>query len=110
MSAFLNNMYGKIVTLAMEAQTRVDFYNQNTGEDGGTIWPFVGFMCSLFGLVFLAIGVVRYVSAKNRFNMFFDQRDQIEAPSEEKYKKEMFQGKIMAIIGAVLTVVSFVLL
>ena len=109
MKAILSNIYYDVMDIAVLAEANI--FEQGASSEGGSILPFLGFMCSLFAIVFLGIGVVRYFSAKSRFNMYFDLRDQVQdAPSEEKYAKEMKAGKIAIIVGAILMVLSFVLL
>ncbi len=111
MSTILSGLYYDAVFFMTALETKVDFYNTNASEgDGGSVWPFIGFMMSLFGLLFLVIGIVNYISAKRKFNVFFDQRNVTDEPTEEGYKKDMTRGIIVAVIGGVLTVASFIIL
>ncbi len=111
MKELLSSVYYHAQNFLVAAETKVDFYNQNgAGEGEGSILPFIGFMCAVFALVALGTGAVRYISARKKFNMFFDQRDQKDAPDEAKYEKEKRAGMVSMIVGAVLMVLSFVLL
>lgn len=111
MNVYFTNIFNRVVNVLATAESKLDFYNQNVGEEGGgSILPFLGFMCSLFALVFLGIGIVRYIAAKKKYNMFFDQRDQRDKPDDSVYKKEQRVGLIAIIVGAILMVLSFVLL
>ena len=89
----------------------VDFYN-NEAYAGNSILPFMGFMMFLIGLVVVIVGAATYFTAKNNFNIFYDMRDDDEKArrDNEKLKKDKKRGQIVMIVGAVLIVVSFIML
>lgn len=100
----------------------VDFYN-NEAYAGNSILPFMGFMMFLIGLVVVIVGAATYFTAKHNFNIFYDMRDvritydeQMMPDDEkarrdnEKLKKDKKRGQIVMIVGAVLIVVSFIML
>ena len=100
----------------------VDFYN-NEAYAGNSILPFMGFMMFLIGLVVVIVGAATYFTAKHNFNIFYDMRDvritydeQMMPDDEkarrdnEKLKKDKKRGQIVMIVGAVLKVVSFIML
>ena len=77
----------------------------------------------LIGLVVVIVGASTYFTAKHNFNIFYDMRDvritydeQMMPDDEkarrdnEKLKKDKKRGQIVMIVGAVLIVVSFIML
>ncbi len=100
----------------------VDFYN-NEAYAGNSILPFMGFMMFLIGLVVVIVGASTYFTAKHNFNIFYDMRDvritydeqmmpdyEKARRDNEKLKKDKKRGQIVMIVGAVLIVVSFIML
>ncbi|MBQ4282787.1 MAG: hypothetical protein IJB96_02540 [Lachnospira sp.] len=110
MKVLLGNIGYYIHDVLAMSGSGMNFYNEDlTEEGGGSILPFLGFMCSLFGILLLVVGIVRYVSAKRKFNMYFDPY-KTEEPDEASYKKEKIASIVCIVLGAVLMVASFVLL
>jgi len=83
----------------------IDFYNAEA-HAGTSYWPFIGFMLFIIGFIVTFIGIVKIVSAKHQFNLFYDDRDKKNL-AEPKYNKEKRIGIILVVAGIVMMVASF---
>lgn len=86
----------------------VDFYNSEEYA-GDSFLPFIGFMLFLIGIVAIFIGAIKIIAAKREFHMFFDRRNEVEI-SKLKNKKNIKIGVALVVVGAILTIVSFIIL
>lgn len=86
----------------------IDF-NDAEAHAGTSYLPFIGFMASLFALVFVMVGIVKINNAKRQWNLFYDQRDRKDL-SDPKYEKEKKVGIGCVIVGIALFIISIVLL
>ncbi|MDO5401801.1 MAG: hypothetical protein Q4F11_00030 [Eubacteriales bacterium] len=84
----------------------VNFYDAESYQ-GDSIVPFLCFMGSLAGLVFVIVGVAKYSMAKHNWNIFYDRRDQRET-DEKKLKNDLKYGRIMIIAGVIMMVVFYI--
>ena len=101
----MNNMVRTIMRAAFCAVN----FNDAQSHRGTSFVPFIGFLCFLFGLVLLVIGIVKISYSKHQWNLFYDQRDRKDF-SDPKYAKEKKAGIAITAVGAVLLVISAVIL
>lgn len=75
-------------------------------EELGSIWPFVGFMILLAGLIVTFSGIVRFVTSWREFSLFYNASTLDEKPDINVRKRKMIKYGIIIGIGVILIVVS----
>jgi uncharacterized membrane protein YidH (DUF202 family) len=94
-----------MLNLVQNVACDIDF-NDSEAYQGSSFLPFIGFMCFVLGIVLIFIGIVKIVSAKHQWNLFFDQRDRkdLDAPVVRRDGKI---GIVLTVIGVVVLIGSF---
>ena len=77
-----------------------------TAEETGSIWPFVGFMILLLGLIVTFFSIVSFVTAWREFAIFYNASALEEKPDIDAKKRKMVKYCVFATIGVMLIIVS----
>lgn len=69
--------------------------------------PFISFLISFAGLIFVLVGAVRLIAARSDFALFFDKRNEIPPDSLNQRRRKIITGLILVILGIILSVLSY---
>ena len=78
-----------------------------SSDAGNSVWPFIGFLMFLFGVVIIFAGLVMTSAAKREWNVFYAPHDISTEDIKTKKKKGARKGRIVYILGIIMLVGSF---
>lgn len=67
---------------------------------------FIGFALLIAGVVLVLSGIVIYSKAKREWNLYYDQRDQVDNPDVKRRSRDKKKGIILLVVGLVMFVAS----
>lgn len=70
--------------------------------------PFINFIISFVGLLLMFAGVVRIISIRKEFALFFDKRDQLPPDTARQRKRRLIISWILAAAGIILFIISYI--
>ena len=78
-----------------------------SSDAGNSVWPFIGFLMFLFGVVITFAGLIMASAAKREWNVFYAPHDVPTEDIKTKKKKGTRKGRIVYILGIIMLVGSF---
>lgn len=85
------------------------FLNRKKGlEYSMQYMPFLNFLLSFAGLILAFAGIVRLISIKKEFAMYFDMRDRIPEDTLTQKKRKTVISWILVAAGIICFVVSYI--
>ena len=83
----------------------MDFYESEVVETA-SIWPFIGFLVLIAGIVVIVYGIVRMVGVWNKYRMDYIAAKTDEKPDKKQRKEDLQKKGIIVIFGIILFIAS----